>query len=47
MRIEPVSVGEIDVQPSVMVIIEKSQSASLGLNDGTFVVDAAPHIGDW
>ena len=45
MRIEPISVGEVDVQPSVIVVIEKGQSASLGLDDGPFVVDAAPHVG--
>ena len=28
-----------------MVVIEKSQSASLGLNDRPFMIDAAPHIG--
>ncbi len=46
MRVEPISIGEVDVQPSVMVIVEKGQSASLGLNDGPFMVDAAPHIGN-
>ncbi len=47
MRVQPISIGEIDVQPSVMVIVEKGQSASFGLNDGSFMVDAAPHVGDW
>ena len=46
MRIEPISIREVDVQPSVIVVVEKGQSASLGLNDGPFVVYAAPHVGD-
>ena len=45
MRIEPISIREVDVQPSVMVVVEKGQSASLGLDDGPFVVYAAPHVG--
>src|SRR5580698_11016717 len=43
--VEPISIREIDVQPSVVVIVEKGQSASLSLDDGPFVVDAAPHVG--
>src|ERR1700678_4500513 len=43
--IELISIGEVDVQPSVIVIVKKSQSTSLGLNDGAFVVYTAPYIG--
>src|SRR5271157_2008273 len=46
VRIEPVAVREVDVQPSVMVVVEKGQSAALGLNDDPLVVDSAPHVGD-
>src|SRR5271157_2416581 len=46
VRIEPVAVREVDVQPSVLVVVEKGQSAALGLNDDPLVVDAAPHVGD-
>ena len=45
-RIEPVSIGEVDVEPSVVVVVEEGQSAPFGLNDGALVVDTAPHIGD-
>ena len=45
MRIQPISIGKVDVQPSIIVVVEKGQSASLGLDDGSFVVDAAPHVG--
>ncbi len=45
MRIQPISIGEIDVQPSIMVIVEKRQPASFGLNDGSFVIYTAPHVG--
>ena len=46
MRIEPVAIGEIDVQPAVVVVVEEGQSASLGLDDDPLVIDAAPHVGD-
>ena len=45
MGIEPVSIRKVDVQPAVVVIVKERQPASLGLNDGPLVVDAAPHIG--
>src|SRR5437667_396412 len=44
--IETRSVGEIDVEPAVMVIIEKSDAAALGFDDVFFMIDAAPDIGD-
>src|SRR5207248_2847165 len=40
------SVGEIDVEPAVVVIIEKSQSAALRFDDVFFVIGAAPDIGN-
>jgi hypothetical protein len=47
MRIEAISIGQVDVQPSVIVVVEeRPDSASLGLNDEPLAVDAAPHIGD-
>src|ERR1019366_8780362 len=46
MRIEAISIGQIDVQPSVIVVVEKSQSASLGFNNEPFSVDASPDIRD-
>src|SRR5256885_946901 len=44
--IEARSVGEIDVQPAVIVVIEKSQSAALRFDDVFFVIRAAPDIGN-
>src|SRR5277367_3886448 len=44
MRVQPISIGQINVQPSIMVVIEKGKSASFGLDDRPFVVNAAPHI---
>jgi hypothetical protein len=46
MRIEAIPVSQIDIQPSVIVVVEESQPASLGFNDEPFVIDAAPYIGD-
>ena len=34
MGIEPIPIRKVDVQPAVVVVVKKSQSASLGLNDG-------------
>src|SRR5712691_8637963 len=44
--IEAGSVGEIDVEPVVIVVIEKSQSAALRFDDVFFVIGAAPDIGN-
>ncbi len=46
MGIEPIPIRKVDVQPAVVVVVEESQSAALGLNDGAFVIDASPHVGD-
>ena len=46
MRIEPASIGQVDIQPAIVVVIEKRQPASLGFNDDTFSVYAAPHVGN-
>ena len=42
--IQPVAVGEIDIQPTIVVIVEKGKPTSLGLDDRPLVVDAAPHV---
>src|ERR1035438_1942959 len=44
MRVEPIAVGEVDIEPAVMVEGEEGQPASLGLNDGPLVLNAAPHV---
>lgn len=46
MGIQPVSIGQVNVQPTIMIEIKKGESAALRLDDGAFVVDTAPHIGD-
>src|SRR5271163_4354387 len=45
-RVKPIAVGEINVQPSVLVVVEEGQPAPLSLDDGPFVVDPAPNIGN-
>jgi len=45
MRIEPASIGQVDIQPAIVVVVEKRQPASLGFNDDTLSIYAAPHIG--
>src|SRR5580704_9328288 len=44
IRIETASVGDVDVEPSVVVVVEESESASFGLDDGTLMIYAAPHV---
>ena len=38
------SISQINVQPTVVVIIKKSQPAAFRFDDIAFVIDAAPHI---
>src|ERR1700720_4465389 len=42
--VEPSSVGEIDVQPAVVVVVKESQAASFGFDDVALVVGAAPDV---
>ena len=44
MGIELSSVGEIDVQPAVIVVIEEGQPAALGFNDVALVIGASPDV---
>jgi hypothetical protein len=46
LRIQPVAIAQIDIEPAVVVVIEEGQAASLGLNDDPLGVDAAPHVGE-
>ena len=46
MRAEPISIRKVDVEPAVIIVIKEGQTASLGLNDDSLVIDAAPHVGD-
>ena len=39
------SIGQVDVQPAVVVVVEKGEAAAFGFNDVPLVVDAAPHVG--
>ena len=45
MRIELIAIGEVDVEPAVVVKIKKGKPAPLSLDDGPLVVHAAPHVG--
>src|SRR6266849_2010121 len=38
------SVGEINIEPAVLVVIEKREAAAFGFDDVAFVIDAAPHV---
>src|SRR5208282_1498066 len=43
-RVQPSSIGEINVNPAVLIVIEEGDTASLGLNDVTLAVDTTPDI---
>ena len=40
------AVAQVNVQPAVIVVIEKSKAAALGFDDERLVFDATPHIGN-
>ncbi len=44
--VQPGAVGQIDVEPSVIVVIEEGDAAALGLDDVALVIEAAPDVGD-
>ena len=46
IRVEAISIGEIDVKPSILVVVEKGSAAPLGFDNDSLVVDAAPYIGN-
>ena len=40
------SIGQVDIEPAVVVIVKKRDSASLGLDDVAFVISTAPDVGN-
>ena len=42
--VEARSVRQINIQPAVMIVIEKRQSTTFGFNDVFFLIDAAPDV---
>ena len=44
--VEARSVGQINVEPSVVVVIEKCDAAAFGFDDVAFVIDASPDVRD-
>ena len=44
LGVEPVAIGEINVQPAVVVVIEKGKPASLSFDDVSLAVDGAPDV---
>src|SRR5262249_35161156 len=46
VRIEARAVREIDVEPTVIVVVKECEAASLGLDDVAFAINAAPHVGN-
>lgn len=45
-RIKSTAIGQVDIQPAIVVEIEEGQSASFGFDDGSLVFDATPHVWD-
>ena len=46
IRIQARAVGEVNVQPAIVVVVEKCQAAAFGFDDVALVISAAPHVGD-
>ena len=46
-RVQAGSIGEINVNPAVLIVIEERDTTSLRLNDVTLAVDATPDIRCW
>ena len=46
MGVQARAVAQVNVQPAVIVVIEKSKAAALGFDDERLVFDATPHIGN-
>ena len=44
VRVEARAVGQINVEPAVVVVVEKSEAAAFGFDDVALVVDAAPNV---
>ena len=47
VRVEPASIGEIDVEPSIIVIVKEGDAAAFRLDDDALLVDASPDIGEY
>ena len=41
---EAVTVGQVDVDPAILVVIEEGQPAALGFHDVFLALDAAPYV---
>jgi len=46
MSAELSAVSQVDIQPAIIVVIEKGQTASFCFNDVTLMVGGAPDVGD-
>ena len=46
LLVEARSVGQIDIEPSVLIVIEESDAATLRLDDVALVVHASPDVWD-
>src|SRR5207244_5750330 len=44
-RAEPVTVRQVDVQPAVVIVVEKGEAASLGFHNVSLVFYATPDVG--
>ena len=40
------SIGQVHIEPAVVVVVKERDSASLGLDDVAFVVNATPDVGN-
>src|SRR6516164_7532915 len=42
---QPRTVGQVDVQPTVVVVVKEGDAASFGFNDVAFAIACAPNVG--
>src|ERR1700722_9035107 len=45
VRVETRAVGQVNVEPAVVIVIEKGEAAAFGFDDGALVIDRAPDVG--
>src|ERR1019366_2970531 len=46
VRVQPASIREIDVEPSVIIVVKECDAAAFRLNNDALMVDTSPDIGD-
>lgn len=46
MRVEATAIGEINVEPAIVVVVEKRDAAAFGFDNDALVFNATPDVGD-